>query len=78
LRHGIKWFRKLAIELITGSAVVNVLLLYRDVNKKISITKLKEQVCLKLLQTDETPIAVPSLLSPSVACSLMNMGSARR
>ncbi|XP_012634083.1 zinc finger MYM-type protein 2 isoform X3 [Microcebus murinus] len=79
LRRGIKWFRKLAIELITGSALVNSLVLYRVVNKKkISITKFKEQVCLKLLQTDETSTVVLSLPMPSVTCSLMNMGSARR
>ncbi|XP_053457867.1 zinc finger protein with KRAB and SCAN domains 8 isoform X2 [Nycticebus coucang] len=79
LRHGIKWFRKLAIELITELALVNSLVLYRLVNKKkISITKFKEQVCLKLLQTDETRIAVPFLPSPTVTCSLTNMGSARR
>nr|XP_020139149.1 piggyBac transposable element-derived protein 4-like isoform X1 [Microcebus murinus]XP_020139150.1 piggyBac transposable element-derived protein 4-like isoform X1 [Microcebus murinus]XP_020139151.1 piggyBac transposable element-derived protein 4-like isoform X1 [Microcebus murinus]XP_020139152.1 piggyBac transposable element-derived protein 4-like isoform X1 [Microcebus murinus] len=79
LRHGITWFRKLAIELITGSALVNSLVLYRAVNKKkISITKFKEQVCLRLLQTDATPPAVLSLPMPSVTCSLRNMGTARR
>jgi hypothetical protein len=70
LKHGIMWFRKLAIDLITGSALVNSLVLYRVVNKrKIWITNFKEQVCLKLLQTDETPTAVPSLPSPSVTFS---------
>jgi hypothetical protein len=76
-RRGIQWFRKLAIELNTGSSFVNSLLVYRVVNKmKISITKFKEQVCLKLLQTDETPIAVSSLPSSSVAYSLTNIGCA--
>ncbi|XP_045386989.1 piggyBac transposable element-derived protein 2-like isoform X2 [Lemur catta] len=79
LRCGIKWFQKLAVELITGSALVNSIVLYRAVSKKkIPITKFKEQVCLKLLQTDATPPAVPSLPMPSVTCSLRNMGAARR
>lgn len=79
LRRGIKWFRKLAIELITGTALVNSLILYKLVNKKkISITTFKEQVCLKLLQIDESHTAVLTLPSTSVTCFLTNMGSARR
>lgn len=45
LRRGIKWYRKLAFELILGTSVVNAYILYKDVTKsKISITEFKENI----------------------------------
>nr|XP_034194812.1 piggyBac transposable element-derived protein 4-like [Osmia lignaria] len=35
LRKGVKWYRKLAIELILGSAVVNAWIIYKHLTKKI-------------------------------------------
>lgn len=36
LRKGIKWYRKLGLELLLGAAVVNAWLLYKHVTKKIA------------------------------------------
>lgn len=50
LRRGVKWYRKLAIELLLGSALVNAHILHQEVaNEKMSITKFKEQIASKLL-----------------------------
>lgn len=71
----IKWFRKLAVELITGSALVNSYVLYTNITgKKISITQFKEEVTLKLLHIEETSVNI----EPTPECALQNMGSARR
>ena len=49
LRRGTKWYRKLAIELILGAALVNAYLLHQEVaNEKYSITKFKEDLVLEL------------------------------
>jgi hypothetical protein len=51
LRRGVKWYRKLAIELLAGSALVNAFILHQEVaNEKMSITKFKEEVASNLLQ----------------------------
>jgi hypothetical protein len=45
LRRGVKWYRKLAIELIAGSALVNAYLLHQEItNNKMSITQFREEV----------------------------------
>lgn len=50
LRRGIKWYRKLAIEMIFGSTIVNAHIVYSYVTKnKISITNFKEKLCEELL-----------------------------
>lgn len=50
LRKTIKWYRKIAIELLLGTAVVNAHFLYQEVNdKKISITEFREQIVENLL-----------------------------
>lgn len=54
LRSGIKWFRKLAVELLTGSALVNAHVLHtKNTGEKMNITKFKEQVTLKLLHIEK-------------------------
>lgn len=53
VRRSLKWFKKVAVELITGSALVNAYYLYnknKDINeKKISIIQFKENLCEQLL-----------------------------
>nr|CAH7728944.1 unnamed protein product [Callosobruchus chinensis] len=50
LRKGMKWYRKVAWELITGTAVVNAHVIYKEAtNKKVPITKFREQVCRPLI-----------------------------
>nr|CAI5856406.1 unnamed protein product [Callosobruchus analis] len=52
LRRSIKWFKKIAIELILGASVVNahqLFKLYKDDASKISITTFKENLCMQLL-----------------------------
>lgn len=45
LRRGVKWYRKLAIELVVGSALVNAFIIHQSItNDKMSITKFREQV----------------------------------
>lgn len=51
LRRGVKWYRKLAIELLAGTAVVNAYILYQEVaNEKISITNFKEMLIEEMLR----------------------------
>lgn len=45
LRRGVKWYRKLAIELVMGAATVNSYLLHQKVtNNKMTITEFREEV----------------------------------
>lgn len=54
LRRGVKWYRKLAIELLIGSATVNAFILHQEVaNEKMSITKFKEEIAMDLLNIRE-------------------------
>lgn len=53
LRRGVKWYRKLAVELLIGSALVNAFILHQEVaNEKMTITKFKEELVTKFLQLD--------------------------
>jgi hypothetical protein len=55
-RRGNKWYRKLAIELIFGSALVNAFLIYKEVTqKKIQITEFKELLAVALLGINKNP-----------------------
>lgn len=46
-----KWYRKLAIELLAGTAVVNAYILHQEVaNEKMSITKFKEMLIEEMLR----------------------------
>lgn len=43
LRKGIRWYQKLAFEVLLGTTVVNCYIVYKNVTKaKISITKFRE------------------------------------
>lgn len=45
LRRGVKWYRKLAVEIILGSTLINAYVVYCDLTKnKINITKFKQEV----------------------------------
>lgn len=51
LRKGVKWYRKLAVELLTGTTLVNAYCVHQIVTKKkMSITKFKELVVTQLLE----------------------------
>lgn len=51
LRRSIKWYRKLAIEIMLGSGIVNAFILYKRVTgKNISITQFREEIAKDLLQ----------------------------
>lgn len=60
LRKGMKWYRKVALELITGTAVVNAHVIYKDsTNKKVSITQFREEICKPLIfrrNIEEEPV----------------------
>nr|XP_022913143.1 piggyBac transposable element-derived protein 4-like [Onthophagus taurus] len=54
LRKTLKWYKKLAIELLTGTAFINAYIAYRDIaNEPMSITKFRESVIFGLLQLEE-------------------------
>lgn len=61
LRRGIKWYRKLAIEMLLGTSIVNAHMVYSAVTtNKISITSFKEILCEQLLDINKFDnIAVP-------------------
>lgn len=50
LRRSVKWYRKLAVEILLGSAVVNAFIIYKSVtDKNISITEFRENIAKELL-----------------------------
>ncbi|XP_050518285.1 piggyBac transposable element-derived protein 4-like [Diabrotica virgifera virgifera] len=52
VRRSLKWYRKVAVELITGTCVVNACYLFNKNNNKVDkkqITELRESLCLKML-----------------------------
>ena len=56
LRRGRKWYRKLAVEILLGSTIVNAHLAYQEVTqKKLQITEFREQLSLALLG-DKIPL----------------------
>lgn len=58
LRRSVKWFRKIAVELLTGTAIVNAWLLFRSTNEttsSIQITTFRENLCLHLLKNSSKP-----------------------
>lgn len=51
LRKSLKWYRKLALEILTGTALVNAFVAYQEVSKnKMSITAFREEVVEGLLK----------------------------
>nr|CAI5821164.1 unnamed protein product [Callosobruchus analis] len=56
LRRSVKWYRKLAIELITGTSLVNPLHLYNKINdKKVSVTTFKENLTMEIFRSINPP-----------------------
>lgn len=54
LRRGVKWYRKLAIELVVGSAVVNAYIIHQEVTQnKMTITKFRESVIKDLIKSND-------------------------
>lgn len=50
VRRSVKWYRKVAIELLTNTAIVNAHVLYKYITRKIiSITSFREKLVLSLL-----------------------------
>nr|CAI5829672.1 unnamed protein product [Callosobruchus analis] len=57
LRRSVKWYRKIAVEVLTGTALVNAWHLYKLANNSsIHITTFRENLCMLLLKSDEEPI----------------------
>lgn len=55
IRKGMKWYRKVALELITGTAIVNAHVVYKEAtNKNITMTKFREDVCRSLIFHDQS------------------------
>lgn len=52
LKRGLKWYRKIAVELLLGSAMVNAFLLYKKiVGNQLSITNFREEVAKSLIKS---------------------------
>ncbi|CAH1996558.1 unnamed protein product [Acanthoscelides obtectus] len=61
VRRGIKWYRKVAIEILTNTAVVNAHIAYQFFTKKtINITKFREELVNKLFNERHNIIDIPS------------------
>lgn len=57
VRKGLKWYRKVAVELLANTSVVNAYLMYTTVEKKeIDITKFREELILGLLEKNKDEI----------------------
>ena len=53
LRRGIKWYRKVALELITGTAIVNSWILHKNsAAKSLSLLEFRETLARDWLQTE--------------------------
>ena len=64
LRKGVKWYRKLATELLLGMSVVNAWVVYKEVTKtKIKISKFKELLVEQLLS--DAGVVTPSISGSS-------------
>ncbi|XP_072383820.1 uncharacterized protein [Diabrotica undecimpunctata] len=77
LRRVVKWYRKLAVELLTGS-ITNAYIMYKSISKnKIQITAFREEITKKLLeeQVPEEQVVQQEILQ---TCRLKKMESARR
>ena len=53
LKKGVKWFRKLGIELLLNMTIANALVLFQTSHgRKINIRNFKESICESMLQPD--------------------------
>ncbi|KAJ8932977.1 hypothetical protein NQ318_011194 [Aromia moschata] len=65
LRRGVKWYRKLSIELILGTALVNAFVIYKEVTQQqITITNFKTQTLRRILEKRECPPMVQETNAP--------------
>lgn len=60
LRKTVRWYHKVVMELLLGTAVVNSLILYNDQQvlsgqQKVGVTKFREQLCRDLMQLHSEP-----------------------
>lgn len=58
VRKGIKWYRKVAVELLTNTAVVNAYIVFQKMNvgSKLGITEFREKLAIGLIFGDGQPI----------------------
>ena len=55
LRKDMKWYRKLAIELILGIAVINAHIVYKSItHAKVTITEFREKILERIISTQTT------------------------
>lgn len=67
LRKTIKWYRKIALEILLGTAVVNAHILYRNIkNSNITITEFREEIIMGLLHPVEN-LQEGSVITPTVS-----------
>lgn len=60
VRRGIKWYRKVAVELLTNTAVVNAHTAYQSVTgKTMSITKFREEIAKKIFDERHSVVSEP-------------------
>ena len=60
LRKGVKWFKKLGIELLLGMTFVNALVLFETSRgRKINIRNFRESICESMLQADRVSAQLP-------------------
>lgn len=53
LRRNVKWYKKLVFEVLLNTAVVNSLVVFNKVQRKMKITNFREEIALKLLETPD-------------------------
>lgn len=76
IRKSVKWYRKVAFELLTNTAVVNAFILRKHVTKsKNSITQLREAISLELMGCNKTPSKDPG---PTTKHQLVDAGKRNR
>ncbi|KAJ8968491.1 hypothetical protein NQ314_002279 [Rhamnusium bicolor] len=78
LRRSLKWYRKLALELLTGTSLVNAHSAHQEIaNEKMSITKYREEVIKELLKDREDSI-LKNVVPEQPAHVLENVGRTNR
>lgn len=72
-----KWYRKLALELLTGTALVNAYVAHQEIaNEKMSVIKFREELIKGLLKDEED--ILPNMLSEQPAHVLEDVGRSNR
>lgn len=80
MRKGIKWYRKLGVELLLGTSIVNALVVYKIVTKKtVNIRRFRELIAAKLLGLSED-LTLPSVRRNThcIAVRRNNLGKSLR